>query len=164
MCIGTAEGEKGYARHVKDQVAKVCRQYRAMNLTGYATMLWEKTRYKEPYMREDLMDYGIIIDTVESGVTWNNLHRLHQGVRAYIKKRPQTICMTHASHFYPQGTNLYFIFILKAMPPCLARMCFGVLTRQPITCPVQQVGKRLMVGCLRRRGRLQLRIWISMAM
>lgn len=115
MCIGTAHGEKGYAKHVKDQAARICKKHGAMTLTGFATMLWEKTRYKEPYMREDLMDYGVIIDTVESGVTWDNLHRLHQGVRSYIKKRPQTICMSHASHFYPQGTNLYFIFILKAV-------------------------------------------------
>jgi alkyldihydroxyacetonephosphate synthase len=113
LCLGTTEGEKGFARHVRDQVARICKQNGAMTLTGFAMKLWEKTRYKEPYMREDLMDYGIIIDTVESGVTWDNLHRLHQGVRAYIKKRPDTICMTHASHFYPQGTNLYFIFILK---------------------------------------------------
>jgi alkyldihydroxyacetonephosphate synthase len=113
LCVGTAEGEKGFARHVRDQVGKICKNHGAMTLTGFATMRWEKTRYKEPYMREDLMDYGIIIDTVESGVTWDNLHRLHEGVRAYIKNRPQTICMTHASHFYPQGTNLYFIFILK---------------------------------------------------
>jgi alkyldihydroxyacetonephosphate synthase len=84
-----------------------------MSLSGYAAKKWEKTRYKEPYMREDLMDYGVIIDTVESGVTWENLHQLHKGVRAYIKSYPGTICMTHASHFYPQGTNLYFIFILK---------------------------------------------------
>jgi alkyldihydroxyacetonephosphate synthase len=111
--MGWSEGEKGFAGHVCDQVTKICRQYGAMTLSGYATRKWEKTRYKEPYMREDLMDYGVIIDTVESGVTWENLHRLHTGVRAYIKKRPQTICMTHASHFYPQGTNLYFIFILK---------------------------------------------------
>jgi len=116
MCIGTAHGEKGYAKHVKDQVARICKQHGAMSLTGFGTMLWERTRFKEPYMREDLMDYGIIIDTVESSVTWDNLHRLHQGVRSYIKKRPQTICMTHASHFYPQGTNLYFIFIMKAIP------------------------------------------------
>jgi len=113
LCMGWSEGEKGFADHVCDQVTKICRQYGAMTLSGYATKKWEKTRYKEPYMREDLMDYGVIIDTVESGVTWDNLHRLHSGVRAYIKKRPQTICMTHASHFYPQGTNLYFIFILK---------------------------------------------------
>ncbi len=113
LCMGWAEGEKGFAKHVKEQVAGLCKKYGAMTLTGFAAMKWEKTRYKEPYMREDLMDYGVIIDTVESGVTWANLHRLHQGVRSYIKNRPETICMTHASHFYPQGTNLYFIFILK---------------------------------------------------
>jgi alkyldihydroxyacetonephosphate synthase len=84
-----------------------------MSLTGYAAKKWEHTRYTEPYMREDLMDYGVVIDTLESAVTWDNLHTLHQGVREYIKERPQTMCMTHASHFYPQGTNLYFIFLAK---------------------------------------------------
>jgi alkyldihydroxyacetonephosphate synthase len=113
LFIGTAEGEKGYARHVKKMIGKIFAQHGAMSLTGYATKKWEKTRYKEPYMREDLQDYGIVVDTLESAVTWDNLHRLHQGVRAFIKKRPGTICMTHASHFYPQGTNLYFIFIMK---------------------------------------------------
>jgi alkyldihydroxyacetonephosphate synthase len=62
-------------------------------------------------MREDLGDYDILIDTLEAAVTWDNLHRVHEGVRAYVKSRPDTMCMTHASHFYPQGTNLYFIFI-----------------------------------------------------
>jgi alkyldihydroxyacetonephosphate synthase len=64
-------------------------------------------------MREDLQDFGIQIDTLEASVTWDNIHAVHQGVRAYIKSRPRTMCMTHASHFYPQGTNLYFIFIMK---------------------------------------------------
>ena len=62
-------------------------------------------------MREDLHDYGIIIDTLETSVPWDRLHDLHQGVRQYIKGRPETICMTHASHFYMTGTNLYFIFM-----------------------------------------------------
>jgi alkyldihydroxyacetonephosphate synthase len=68
-------------------------------------------------MREDLGDYGIMIDTLETAVTWDNLHRLHEGVRAYVKSRPDTMCMTHASHFYPQGTNLYFIFIARMNDP-----------------------------------------------
>jgi alkyldihydroxyacetonephosphate synthase len=68
-------------------------------------------------MREDLGDYGILVDTLEAAVTWDNIHRLHEGVRAYIKQRPDTVCMTHASHFYPQGTNLYFIFIARMNDP-----------------------------------------------
>ncbi|HUT55710.1 MAG TPA: FAD-binding oxidoreductase [bacterium] len=111
--MGTAEGEKGFARHVKAQIKKVSRRHGAMYLTGIPAKMWEKTRYKEPLMREDWMDFGIIADTLESSVTWDNLHKLHREVRSYIKSRPGTICMTHASHFYPNGTNLYFIFILK---------------------------------------------------
>jgi alkyldihydroxyacetonephosphate synthase len=62
-------------------------------------------------MREDLHDYGILLDTLETGVPWDRLQGLHRAVRAYIKARPNTICMAHASHFYPQGTNLYFIYL-----------------------------------------------------
>ncbi len=113
LCIGHTEGERGYSKNVYANVKRICKQYGGMSLTGYPVKQWEHGRFADPYMREDLNDYGIMIDTLESGVSWDALHRLHQGVREYIKARPNTICMTHASHFYPQGTNLYFIFIGK---------------------------------------------------
>lgn len=113
LYIGHADGEKSFSRNVARNARKICREHRAMSLTGYPAKRWEHGRYTDPYMREDLNDYGIMIDTLEAGVTWTHLHRLHQGVRQFIKARPRTICMTHASHFYPQGTNLYFIFIAR---------------------------------------------------
>lgn len=111
LCLGTVEGDGDYTRLVKRKIRKTARRHGAIYLGSYGSRKWEKTRFTEPFMREDLHDYGIVIDTLEASVTWDNLHALHQGVRAYIKNRPRTICMTHASHFYPQGTNLYFIFI-----------------------------------------------------
>jgi len=111
--MGTVEGEKGFARHVKNRIRRICGAHGAMYLTGLPVETWEKTRYKEPLMREDMMDHGIVGDTLEASVTWDNLHRLHREVRACIKGRPGTVCMTHASHFYPGGTNLYFIFVLR---------------------------------------------------
>ena len=113
LCLGNVEGDKDYARLVAGKIKRIARQHGAISLGGYAARKWEHTRYTEPYMREDLNDYGILIDTLEAGVTWDNLHRLHEGVRAYIKSRPDTMCLTHASHFYPQGTNLYFIFFAR---------------------------------------------------
>lgn len=117
LSLGNVEGDADYARLVKAKIRVIAGRHGAIYLGGYAARKWEKTRYTEPYMREDLGDYGIMIDTLEAGVTWDNLHRLHEGVRAYIKSRPQTMCMTHASHFYPQGTNLYFIFIARMTDP-----------------------------------------------
>lgn len=113
LCLGSVEGDKAFTRLVKTKIKKVAKAHGAIYLSEYAGHKWSKTRYTEPYMREDLQDFGIQIDTLESGVTWDNLHNLHQGVRAYMKTRPNTMCMTHASHFYPQGTNLYFIFITR---------------------------------------------------
>ncbi len=111
--IATVEGEKGQAEHVRKMAARIARKQRAMSLTGYAVEQWERGRYADVHVRDDLFDYGIIIDTLETGVTWDNLQRVYEGVRAFAKQRPQTLCLTHCSHFYPQGTNLYFIFILR---------------------------------------------------
>jgi alkyldihydroxyacetonephosphate synthase len=43
--------------------------------------------------------------------------KVHADVRAFCKSRRDTICMTHMSHVYPQGANLYFIFIIKESDP-----------------------------------------------
>lgn len=113
LCIGTVEGERGLARHVRRMALRIGRRHGAMSLTGYATKQWERGRYADVHLRDDLLDHGIVIDTLETGVTWSNLARVHESVRAFAKARPGTVCMTHCSHFYPQGTNLYFIFILR---------------------------------------------------
>ena len=113
LMLGSSEGDISLAKNVKRNVKRICREFGGMYLTGYATKHWEPGRFKDPYLREDLQDFGIMIDTLETGVTWDNLHRVHQEVRKVVKARPRTICMTHASHFYPQGTNLYFIYIAK---------------------------------------------------
>ncbi|MFZ5868061.1 MAG: FAD-binding oxidoreductase [Thermodesulfobacteriota bacterium] len=114
LYVGRSQGARSFAKNVKRNVMKICRRYGGMYLTGYPVRRWEHGRYADPYMREDLNDYGILIDTLETSVTWDTIHKVHQGVRAFIKSRPDTICMTHASHFYSQGTNLYFIFITRA--------------------------------------------------
>ncbi len=113
LMMGQAEGEKSFAANVLRQVKKVCRKNKGFSLTGYPMRKWYKGRFSDPYMRDALNDYGILIDTLESSVTWENLPELHKRVRKVVKANPHTICMTHASHFYAQGTNLYFIFITK---------------------------------------------------
>ena len=113
LFIGTADGAKSFTKNVKRQVKKIARENDGMYLSSFPAKKWETGRFRDPYLKEDLMDYGILIDTLETSVKWDNLHVVHQEVRSFIKSRPQTICLTHASHFYPQGTNLYFIFIMK---------------------------------------------------
>ena len=113
LFLGFTDGEKSFTKVVVKNVHKICKKYGAMYTTGYVTKGWEKGRFKDPYMREDLQDYGVMTDTLECSVNWEDMKKVHEGVRAYCKSRPNTICMTHMSHVYPQGANLYFIFIAK---------------------------------------------------
>jgi alkyldihydroxyacetonephosphate synthase len=113
LMLGTADGEAGFSRHVARMIKRTCKAHGAMSTTGFVQKSWEHGRFRDPYMREDLQDYGIMIDTLECSVNWSNLEEVHTGVRAFCHSRPDTICMTHMSHFYPQGCNLYFIFIAK---------------------------------------------------
>jgi alkyldihydroxyacetonephosphate synthase len=113
LLMGKTDGEKNFKNNVAKQVKKICKRNQGLYLTGLPMKKWYKGRFSDPYMRDCLNDFGVLIDTLESSVTWDNIHDLHKQVRSYIKSFPNIICMTHASHFYSQGTNLYFIFITR---------------------------------------------------
>lgn len=113
LLLGTADGDAAYTSMVKRRLRQVCSAHGGMYTTGFITKKWEHGRFTDPYMREDLQDFGILIDTLECATNWEQLPKVHEHVRAYVKSRPKTICMTHMSHCYPQGANLYFIFIAK---------------------------------------------------
>ncbi len=114
LLLGSVDGDAGYTRLVARKIAAISRRHRAFPLTPFqVTRRWEKSRFTDPYLREDLMDFGVLIDTLECAVTWEQAPLVHARVREFVKSRPQTICMTHMSHMYPQGTNLYFIFIAR---------------------------------------------------
>jgi alkyldihydroxyacetonephosphate synthase len=114
LLLGMTDGDITYSKNVNRRIRQICRKYGAFNLSAFGvTKKWEHGRFRDPYLREDLQDYGIMTDTLECAVTWSQMKDVHAKVRAIVKQRPETICMTHLSHAYPQGGNLYFIFIAR---------------------------------------------------
>ncbi len=115
MCLflGFTNGEKGFSKNIAKHTAKVAKKYGGLSLTGAVTRGWEKGRFSDPYMRDTMQDFGVVTDTMECTVNWSNMGKVHEEVRKYCKSRPNTICMTHLSHAYPQGANLYWIFISR---------------------------------------------------
>lgn len=119
MCLflGFTNGEKGFSKNCAKVVKRVAKEYGGMSLTGIVTKSWEKGRFSDPYLRDTMQDFGLVTDTMECSVNWSNMSKVHKEVREYCKSRPDTICMTHMSHVYPQGANLYWIFIAKMSDP-----------------------------------------------
>ncbi|MDR0623988.1 MAG: FAD-binding oxidoreductase [Treponema sp.] len=119
MCLylGFTSGEAGFSRNCAKNVRRIARKHGGIWLSGAVTKAWEKGRFTDPYLRDTLQDFGLVTDTMECSVHWTSLGKVHREVRAYIKSRPKTICMTHMSHVYPQGANLYWIFITRLHDP-----------------------------------------------
>lgn len=113
MFLGFTDGEKGFSKNVAKNIAKIALKHGAMPMTGFVTKSWEKGRFNDPYLRDSLMDFSIITDTLECTVNWSNMAQVHRDVRKVCHALPNTVVTTHMSHCYPQGANLYFIFITK---------------------------------------------------
>lgn len=113
MFLGFTDGEKGFSANVARNIAKIALKHGALPMTGYVTKSWEKGRFNDPYLRDTLMDFGICTDTLECTVNWSNMAQVHRDVRKVCHALPNTVVTTHMSHCYPQGANLYFIFITR---------------------------------------------------
>ncbi|MEO6205663.1 MAG: FAD-binding oxidoreductase, partial [Mycobacteriales bacterium] len=78
---------------------------------------WEHGRYDGPYLREDLLDEGILVETLETSARWSSLTATHEAVRTALHASlPGAVVMCHVSHLYPQGASLYFTVLGRQGP------------------------------------------------
>lgn len=111
LFLGFTDGERGFSRNVARNIFRIARKHGALPLGGFVCKSWEKGRFNDPYLRDTMMDFGVITDTLECSVNWSNMAQVHEEVRKVCHALPNCIVTTHMSHCYPQGANLYFIFI-----------------------------------------------------
>ena len=71
---------------------------------------WERGRFHGPYLRDDLMDEGYLVETFETVTSWSALASLHEAVRSVAHEAvgPRSYVMAHISHTYDTGASLYF--------------------------------------------------------
>lgn len=77
---------------------------------------WRRGHYAMPYLRDDLMDRGIGVDTVETAVRWSHVADVHRAVRTAVGEHADThgyrcLVLAHTSHSYADGACLYFTLI-----------------------------------------------------
>ena len=87
---------------------------------------WYRSRFAAPYLRDELLDRGVLVDTLETATTWSNLAKLHEAVREALRaslagRGTQPLVMCHVSHLYPSGASLYFTFLARQEDDALAQ-------------------------------------------
>jgi alkyldihydroxyacetonephosphate synthase len=107
------EGESDEALDRANRARMLLRSAGGIRLGSRAGAAWEHQRFRAPYLRDELLDRGVMVETLETATTWTNLHRLYAAVadalRASLGERSLVMC--HVSHLYPAGASLYYTFM-----------------------------------------------------
>lgn len=87
---------------------------------------WEHGRFAAPYLRDALLDIGVLCETLETATSWSNVDRLKAAVTTALTESlgaqgTPALVMCHISHTYPTGASLYFTVVAKQADDPLAQ-------------------------------------------
>lgn len=79
---------------------------------------WQHGRYHGPYLRDHLLDRGVMVETLETATGWGKVFGLYDGVTRVLRETlgargTPPIVWCHISHLYPTGCSLYFTFLAR---------------------------------------------------
>jgi alkyldihydroxyacetonephosphate synthase len=73
-------------------------------------LAWAHGRYDAPYLRDSLLDVGVLVETLETATFWSHLREVYDAVSAALTAAlgEPVMVLCHVSHVYETGASLYF--------------------------------------------------------
>jgi alkyldihydroxyacetonephosphate synthase len=109
QCLGimVLEGHPDLVSTTRKRAVSYAKKYSGFHLRASPVKQWYNTRFETPFLRDSIVDHGILLETFETAITWDKLMPLYNAVqKALLSECP--MIWTHGSHFYINGANLYF--------------------------------------------------------
>ncbi|NHJ03009.1 MAG: FAD-binding oxidoreductase [Candidatus Heimdallarchaeota archaeon] len=110
MAILIFEGEADLVKLTQKKAKFFAKQHGGFNLYSIPGKKWIETRFETPFLRDPMVDYGMLVETFETSTTWDNVTHVYNRIREALQSESSVI-MSHGSHFYQNGLNLYFTLI-----------------------------------------------------
>ena len=83
---------------------------------------WVAGRFAAPYLRDAMLDVGVLVETLETATFWSRAERVHADVQAALRAAlPGALVLCHISHVYETGCSLYFTVAAEAGDDPLSR-------------------------------------------
>jgi alkyldihydroxyacetonephosphate synthase len=121
MCLGFIgyEGSERFVGAQRKAVGRIVSHHGGICIGSSPGELYDQKKFDTPYIRDYLLDRGVLGDVSETSAPWAALPALHAKATAAARKAftelgVQGYVMCHLSHSYHAGACLYFTF---AFPP-----------------------------------------------
>lgn len=117
MMIGV-EGAPDDVEFQSTQIRRIIKRSGGASVPKDMGKTWKAHRFALPYLRDDLMDHGLFIDTLETAAEWSAIEELYGAMTLAFAEREKEsgeklILGCHLSHAYPDGASLYFTLITR---------------------------------------------------
>jgi len=117
MCLAFVgyEGGKAHVATQRKLVGKIVSAHGGLGIGSSPRELYDQKKFDTPYIRDYLLDRGVLADVSETAAPWSELGTLHANVTAAARARFEELgvrgyIMCHLSHSYHSGACLYFTF------------------------------------------------------
>jgi len=79
---------------------------------------WKKSFLDAPYLRDEMMKRGCIVETFETAVTWDQFEKFHAGIMQAAREAMKEICgggfiTCRFTHLYTDGPAPYYTIMAK---------------------------------------------------
>jgi alkyldihydroxyacetonephosphate synthase len=107
------EGNRTVVRDRRTAGTSILREAGGVRLGTAVGEAWRRNRFHGPYLRDDLLDAGAMVETLETATAWADVPGLYDAIRTAMLSELrsgdiQPLLMAHVSHIYPTGASLYF--------------------------------------------------------
>ncbi|MGA8845600.1 MAG: FAD-binding oxidoreductase [Nocardioides sp.] len=115
LMISGYEGEPAAVAAKRSAVTAVLEGLGGIAVGEDAGAAWAHGRFGAPYLRDALLDVGVLVETMETATFWSNRDALYTSVKEALTGElgDGAIVLCHISHVYETGCSLYFTIATK---------------------------------------------------
>ncbi|MFZ9669260.1 MAG: FAD-binding oxidoreductase, partial [Solirubrobacterales bacterium] len=115
------EGSTDSNARLKSEANSVLKGAGGVGLGTQPGSSWSESRFHGPYLREGLLDLGLVVETFETAAPWSEYLAAYKSIRDATLKALERNGMVgellcHLSHAYPDGASLYFTLVSTPGP------------------------------------------------
>jgi alkyldihydroxyacetonephosphate synthase len=112
------EGAADEVETRRKRALTIVRQAGGLHVGSSPGEAWLRSRFSAPYLRDELLTHGVMVETLETATRWSNLTHLRSAVARALAdtlgaRATPPLVMCHVSHLYETGASLYFTFIAR---------------------------------------------------
>jgi alkyldihydroxyacetonephosphate synthase len=110
MVVGHEGTDRARLDHQQEVVSRELAAAGGTSLGPERGEAWAHGRFAAPYLRDSMLDVGVLVETLETATFWSRREQVYADVKQALEASlgEHTMVLCHISHVYPTGCSLYF--------------------------------------------------------